>query len=160
MGKGIAVNIQEENKRLVRHYIREIVNTGDVKRIECFIATDYIEVYHNSEHNLGIDGAKQHILVVRETYPDLKVRVVQQIAEGEWVASRITATGTHLGEWLGIEPTGKRLEYTGINFDRVIDGLIVEHGGAANMLGPLLEAGALCSTHHDGHSSNGHKSGG
>jgi predicted ester cyclase len=71
------------------------------------------------------------------------VTVEQQIAEGEWVVSRITARGTHLGTWLGMKPTGEWVEITGVNIDRVVDGRIVEHGGAANLLGPLLEIGAI-----------------
>lgn len=66
-----------------------------------------------------------------------------QIAEGEWVVTCITAQGTHQGVWLGIKPTGKVLTYTGVNVNRIVDGLITEHGGAANLLGPLLEADAL-----------------
>jgi hypothetical protein len=42
-----------------------------------------------------------------------------------------------------MKPTGKRVEITGVNVDRVVDGRIVEHGGAANLLGPLLEIGAI-----------------
>jgi len=137
------MDAQEANKRVVRHYIRQVVNTGNVDRIERFIAPDYIEVYHNTEHALGVDGAREHVLSVRKTYPDLHVTIHQQIAEGEWVVTRITARGTHKGTWLGIGPTEKRIEYTAVNVDRVIDGRIVEHGGAANMLGPLLEAGAI-----------------
>jgi hypothetical protein len=40
-------------------------------------------------------------------------------------------------------PTRKRVSFTGLNVDRVVGGRIVEHGGAANLLGPLLEIGAL-----------------
>jgi hypothetical protein len=47
------------------------------------------------------------------------------------------------GEWAGVRPTGKPLVFTGVNVDRVVDGRIVEHGGAASLLGPLLEAGAV-----------------
>ena len=43
---------------------------------------------------------------------------------------------------MGMKPTGKKLEISLVNVDRVIDGRIVEHGGAANMLEPLLEIGA------------------
>lgn len=46
-------------------------------------------------------------------------------------------------KWIGIKPTGKTVVFTGVNFDRVVDGKIVEHGGAANILGPLLEIGAI-----------------
>jgi hypothetical protein len=50
---------------------------------------------------------------------------------------------THLGEWLGIAPTGRQLIYGGVNVDKVVEGKMVEHGGAANLLGPLLEVGAV-----------------
>jgi predicted ester cyclase len=130
-------------KTLVRRYYEEIVSTGAVHRVPEFISTDYSEVYNNVTYPVGIDGAKEHILGVRRTYPDLRVTVEQQIAEGEWVVSRVTARGTHEGVWLGMPPTGKVLEMTGVNVDRVVRGLIVEHGGAANLLEPLLEAGAI-----------------
>ena len=51
--------------------------------------------------------------------------------------------GTHLGEWLRMKPTGRAVTMTAVNVDRVVDGRIVEHGGAANMLEPLLNIGAI-----------------
>jgi predicted ester cyclase len=69
--------------------------------------------------------------------------VERQIAEGEWVVTLVTARGIHRGEWRGITPTGRPIVMTGLNVDRVVDGRIVEHGGAANMLDALLEIGAV-----------------
>jgi steroid delta-isomerase-like uncharacterized protein len=132
-----------ENKRLVRRYIEEVVNTGNVDRIAQFISPDYIDSHDKTGQSSGLEGAKRHVLGVRQTYPDLHVTVEQQIAEGEWVVTRITARGTHQGAWLGMGPTGKKVEITGVNVDRVVDGRIVEHGGAANLLEPLLEIGAM-----------------
>jgi predicted ester cyclase len=60
-----------------------------------------------------------------------------------WVVTRVTMRGTHGGAWQGIQPTGKTVEVTAANIDRVVDGRIVEHGGAANLLGPLLAIGAI-----------------
>jgi predicted ester cyclase len=60
-----------------------------------------------------------------------------------WVVSRITARGTHQGTWLGMRPTGRIIEIVGVNIDKVVNGRIVEHGGAANLLEPLLEIGAV-----------------
>jgi predicted ester cyclase len=134
---------EEENKRLVRRYLEEVVNTGDVTRIAEFIAPEYEEVYRNVRYPMGIEGAKKHVLGGRETYPDIEVRIERQIAEGDWVVSQITARGTHRGTWLGIKPTGKVVEFTGVNIDKVVNGRIVEHGGAANLLEPLLEIGAV-----------------
>lgn len=133
----------EENKLIVRGYINEIINTGNLDNIGNYISQDFSEVYEGKKYSLGVEGAKEHILGVRNTYPDLQLSIDHQIAEGEWVATSITATGTHKGEWLGIKPTGKIITYTGVNINRVVDGKIIEHGGAANMLGPLLDIGAV-----------------
>ncbi len=133
----------EENKRLVRRYYEDVVNTGNVAGLADFIGPDYVEVHEKTRHRIGIEGARQHLLGVRETYPDLQLSVDQQIAEGEWVVTRVTARGTHRGAWLGMKPTGKAVEMTAVNIDRVINGRIVEDGGAANLLEPLLKIGAI-----------------
>ena len=134
---------EADNKLLIRRYIEEVVNTGNTSNIEQFVSDDYTEVFEGVRYPTGITGAKEHILGVRKVYPDLSLTIDHQIAEGEYVATSITARGTHKGEWLGIKPTGKVLRYTGVNVDRIVNGRIVEHGGAANMLGPLLEVGAV-----------------
>lgn len=133
----------EDNKALVRRYYEEVVSTGAVDALARFVAPDYVEVHDNSRYPIGLDGARQHLLGVRRTYPDLRLTVEQQIAEGEWVVSRVTMRGTHAGEWQGIKPTGKTVEVTAVNLDRVVGTRIVEHGGAANLLGPLMEIGAV-----------------
>lgn len=133
----------EDNKSIVRRYYEQVVNTGNVDLVESFVSPEYTEVDEGKRNAIGIEGAKAHIIGVRQTYPDLHITIEQQIAEGEWVVTCITARGTHKGSWLGIKPTGKPVAFTGVNVDRVVDGRIVEHGGAANMLGPLLEIGAI-----------------
>jgi len=133
----------EQNKVLVRRYYEEVVNTGDVERIDGFIGPDYVEVHDGKRYECGIEGAKDHICGGSKTYRDLHLEIEKQIAEGEWVVTCLTATGIHEGEWLGIKPTGKAVSFTVVNVDKVVNGRIVEHGGAANMLGPLLEIGAV-----------------
>ena len=122
------------NKEGIRRYIEEVVNPGDLARVEHFVSADYVEVLDGKRHPVGSQGAKDHVRGVRETYPDLRVTIEAQIAEGDWVASAIVARGTHRGAWLGMQPTGKALTFTGVNLDKVVAGKIVEHGGAANLL--------------------------
>lgn len=133
----------DENKLLVRRFYEEVVNTGNVEHIAAFVGADCVETDGKVRVVSGVEGMANHVAAVRDVYPDLQLTVERQIAEGDWVVSLVTARGTHCGSWLGMKPTGRSLVFTGVNVDRVRDGRIVEHGGAANMLEPLLEAGAL-----------------
>jgi predicted ester cyclase len=133
----------ENKKWLVRRYYEEVGNTGNLDEIEQYISPEYTEVYENKRHSVGVAGAKAHIVGVRQTYPDLHITIERQIAEGEWVVSCITARETHKGVWLGMKPTNRPVAMSGINVDRVVNGNIVEHGGAINMLEATIEIGAI-----------------
>ena len=133
----------ENKKELVSQYIQKILNTGNVDKIEDFISQDYTEVYRKQRYPVGIEGARRHILGVRETYPDLHLSIEQQFVDGDWVITSYTMTGTHKGVWMNIKPTGKKIEVTGLNLDKIVEGKIVEHGGAANLFEALLDIGAI-----------------
>jgi len=132
-----------DNKSLVKDYIELVLNAGDISLIPKYVSPDYVEIYNNKKYPVGIEGAKDHIIGVRNNYPDIKLSINQQIAEGEWVATCYTMSGTHSGSWMGIKPTGKEIMVTGVNIDKIVDGKIVEHGGAANMFEGLLDIGAI-----------------
>jgi predicted ester cyclase len=123
--------MEDATNLIVRRFIEMVVNTGDLKRVAEFVAPAIVE------------ETKRHIEDVRSTYPDLTVTVGDQIAEGEVVATRVTARGTHLGAYLGMTPTKKAIVIEGVNFDRIRGGKIVEHWGAANTLEALVSIGAF-----------------
>ncbi len=139
----------DQNKTLVRRYYEDVFNSGDISRLEDFVSPDYTEIYNQKVDTVGIDGAREHILGVRKTYPDIQLKVNRQIAEGDWVVTEVHMQGTQLGDWLGIHPTGKRISVTAVNMDKVLDGLIAVHTGAANLLEPLLDIGAVQVTAQD-----------
>jgi len=134
---------QNIRKKVVRDYIEQIINTGNPRHISDYISSDYIEEYNGQRYEMGIEGAINHIAGVRKTYPDLKLTIERQICEAEWVATYYVMEGTHEGEWMGIEPTNKKVKIYGVNLDKVISNKIVEHSGAANLLEPLLEIDAI-----------------
>lgn len=138
-----ARNDPEANKLLVRRFLAEVVDTGAVERIAEFVAADCVETDGRTRVTSGVEGMARHVEAVRAVWHGLQVTVGRQIAEGEWVASCVTARGVHGGEWLGIAPTGREVAITGVNVDRVVAGRIVEHGGAANMFDALLGIGAI-----------------
>jgi predicted ester cyclase len=132
-----------ENKQLVRRCITEAVNEGKPELLENFLSRDFVNHTDKTRGGAAIEEAREHLLAVRRTYPDLKLTVQDQIAEGDIVVTRLKMRGTHKGEWLGMKPTGKIVEIDGVNIDRVVDGRIVEHWGVANTLEALLEIEAL-----------------
>ena len=81
---------------------------------------------------------RDHLTAVGGTYPDCSIRILRQYADGETVISEFIMEGTLTGAWLGIKPAHKRLSFTGVDIDKVADGKIVEHGGAATSLWALL----------------------
>ena len=132
-----------DNKTIIRRFIEEIENTGDISNIQEFISEDYVEVYEGERYKIGIKGAIDHVLGVRRVFPDLKLTIENQISEGEWVVTVYSVTGTFMDEWFGMKPTGKPITFKGVNVDRIRDGKIIEHGGAANLLEPLMKAGVI-----------------
>lgn len=137
------MTLLEANKLVVRRLIEDAANTGCVGILDQIIAPDCLATDGRTRIPCGVAGMAAHIQAVRQTYPDLHITIENQIAEGEWVATQITARGTHLGSWLEMAPTGKRVTISGIDLDRVVNGRIVEHGGAANTFEALLEVGAI-----------------
>ena len=135
--------VAEANKRLVRRFFVEVVNTGDVSRLSDFIGPTYVDHYAGSEVARGPGVVADHVRAVRDTYPDLHVDVEQQFADGDVVITRVVAAGTHQGTWLGMAPSGRRVRIAAVNIDRISDGRIVEHWGMANTLGALIESGIL-----------------
>ncbi len=131
------------NKSIIRRFVEEIENTGDVSNIREFISEDYVEVYESKRYNIGIKGAIDHVLGIRKVFPDLKLIIENQISEGDWVVTVYSVTGTFSDDWFGMKPTGKTITFTGVNIDLVKDDKIIEHGGAANLFEPLLKAGVI-----------------
>jgi hypothetical protein len=74
----------------------------------------------------GTEGLKQTIITYRSAFPDLKATVDDIFAEGDRVAYRWSTRGTHLGDWLGIPPTGYHMAATGITLFRIAGGKVVE----------------------------------
>ena len=88
---------------------------------------------------MGIDGMKQHLVALKKTYPDYTMKIIRQYVTDDYVISEFIMRGTHKGEFFGITPTNEVLEITGVDIDKVIDGKIVEHGGATNTFEAFFE---------------------
>ena len=91
----------------------------------------------------GPQGTRELIEGYRTAFPDIKITVEEQIAEGDLVATRWTAKGTHKGELMGIAPTGKESTVTGVTIDKIKDGKIVESWNNWDTLGMMQQLGVI-----------------
>lgn len=133
----------EQNRALVSNYIQVIWNEGRVERLTEFIDPAFIS--HDPadpEPIRGIDGLTEAIHRYHAAFPDLVNTIEDQIAERDLVATRWSSTGTHQGVSFGLEPTGNRRDVTGIQFNRIRDGRIVEEWHSWDTLGLLRQLGA------------------
>src|SRR5437763_1716126 len=135
----------DQNKALVRRCIDEVWNRADSGAFDALLSPSIIR--HGpppTEGDIrGLDGFRQLVAMYRAAYPDLIVSIDNQVAEGDQVASRWTARGTHGGELMGMAPTGRSLSIVGVIVDRIEGGKIAEEWASYDALGMLQQLGAL-----------------
>ena len=133
----------EGSKGIVRRFVEEVQNGGDVAAVDEFAAPGYVN--HSAPPGVPPDreGLKQLTALFRAAFPDGRMTIEEMVAEGERVATRKTCRGTHRGELMGIPPTGKVVEIGLIDIVRLVDGKVVESWSAADDPGLLRQLGVL-----------------
>ena len=127
----------------VKYFYETVISENQIERMAEFISPECCVKIGEKLIPVGIEGMKEHIQTTKQTYPDYRMKITKQFCDGNYVISEFIMEGTHKGEWIGIKPTGKRLVFTGVDIDKVIDGLIVGHSGAVNTFETLFEAGMI-----------------
>jgi steroid delta-isomerase-like uncharacterized protein len=128
------------NKDLVVRFVDALWSNGEMSAIGDLMAPE--ATIHQPEVG-GTAGLMAFNRTLRTAFPDWHSTPEEMIAEGESVAERWTGRGTHLGEFQGIPPTGRKVEVPGVVFYRIVDGKIVEFRGSFDMLRLLQQLGAV-----------------
>jgi predicted ester cyclase len=122
----------QENKDLVRREQEELWNhTGELDAAEELFAAAQVE------------AAKQQAADFRRGFPDVVSTIEDLIAEGDKVAAHWRSRATHQGDYMGIAPSGKEVEFTGISFYRIEGGKIAESWTVEDQLGLMRQIGAI-----------------
>ena len=137
--------IPEGSKELVRRLYGGLMAKGDTAVAEEVLAEDYLD------HDIpGVgEGGRQELIAavlgVRAAVPDIAPTLGPVLAEGELVAVRIEAHGSHTGAPFppGIPATGRSVTWKEVHIFRCADGRIVEHWGVFDLLGILQQLGAI-----------------
>lgn len=130
----------EENKRIVRRIREEIEEQGNHDAIDEIFAEDVVVHTPMGEFS-GREAIKEMYESDREGFADSTETIHDIVAEGDTVAIRLTERGTHEGEFMGIEPTGKEFEIQTTAFFRLEDGKIAEWWMQPDTLGLVQQLG-------------------
>jgi steroid delta-isomerase-like uncharacterized protein len=133
----------EDNKAMVRRYIEEGVNKGNLVVVDELIAADYVGHTPFASELKGPEGVKQDITGSRTAFPDRTLTIEDMIAEGDTVVTRWSSRGTHRGTYRGIAPTGKQVSTVGVSIIRVANGKIQENWEYWDTLSILQQVGAV-----------------
>ena len=122
----------------------ERINSGDIDGFGELMADDFVE----HEEMPGLTPTKQGVLdlfrMYRSAFPDLNMHADEVLVSGDKTISRVTVTGTHQGEWLGMAPTGSRIDVKVIDIMQFDDaGLVREHWGLMDTLTMMQQLGAI-----------------
>ncbi len=140
--------MSEQNKARIRKIIVEQAwNQGRLEALDELAAPGL--VVHDPSlpggETVGLEPYKQGIQAYRTAFPDVHIVVEDQVAEGDKVVTRLSATGTHRGALMGIAPTGNHVSITGLSMIRFENGMAVEAWSEADVLGLLQQIGAIPS---------------
>jgi len=122
--------IPEMNKALVRRYIEQVLNGGELDLIDELFASPLNE------------QVRKVATIYRSAFPDMHETIHDLVAEGDTVMARWTFRGTQLGQWHDIPPTGKTIEMLGFSIYWVRDGQIVDDQALLDLDGGLEQLGA------------------
>lgn len=122
--------MSEANKTVVRRLVEEVLNGGHLEVIDELYTPELAP------------AARRWIAPFRASFPDVHMEIVELIAEADKVVGRFTCSATHLREWLGQVPTGRRFERVDeVSIFRFRDGRIAHAWSLEDTLGRLRQLG-------------------
>ena len=137
--------MSEQNKALSKRNFEEVFSQGKLQLIDELVAANFT-AYDPSFPGgkvTGREGLRQYVEMYLAAFPDAHFTIHDQFADGDKVATRWTASGTHKGDLMGIAPTGKRSTSTGITIDRYENGKAVESFSNWDTLGMFQQLGVV-----------------
>jgi steroid delta-isomerase-like uncharacterized protein len=128
-----------------RERVEVLFNRGELDRVEEFVTEDFVNHEAWPGEDPGYEGFRLRLRRLRDALPDIHMEVHEVVAGGDLVAYRATLTGTHRGELLGMEPTGRSFSVQHMHMLRMRDGRSSEHWATRDDLGMLQQLGIIPS---------------
>jgi predicted ester cyclase len=119
----------EENKAIYCRFVQEVLNQGNVAASDRFFAPEFVDHSLPPDMPGNVAGFKEWLKMFRTAFPDQRWELEVILAEGDLVAHHKRVWGTHTGEFMGLAPTGKRINTAEIGIIKFAHGRMVEFWG-------------------------------
>ena len=133
----------EDLKAIVQRFNDEVISQGKVELIDELVADDFVEHQAPPGAPNGKEAVRAFTETFRAAFPDLTMKTLGTVAEGDEVWFYSTMSGTHEGEFMGIPATGKKFEVAGFDRVRFKDGKAVEHWGVFEDMSMMQQLGVI-----------------
>ena len=130
----------EENKAIVR-YVYDLCTKKDISTLFEQYDPGYIE--HSRNGDLSIEQLKATTTMFFEAFPDSSWAVENMVGEGDLVAYQVIIKGTHKGQFMGIAPTGNRIEMVDTSIKKITNGKLSESWGTIDSLSMMQQLGII-----------------
>lgn len=137
--------LEAQAKAVVRLNTEKVQGEGDFVLFEELFADDFVDHTPQPGTTADKDGVRVLYHRLRDAFPDFRPEIHWQSVDGDLVTTYKTYHGTHKGDFLGIAPTGRTVQFETVDAMRVREGRIVEHWGVANLYSVLGQLGATVS---------------
>lgn len=129
----MTMTTSEQAKAIVRRNTEEVQGKGNFELFDELFAEDFLD--HTPQPNMvpNKEGVRRLYRGLREAFPDFHAVIHWQAVEGDLVTTFKTYHGTHKGTFLGVAPSGKKVQFETVDAMRVKNGKITEHWGVANL---------------------------
>jgi predicted ester cyclase len=133
----------EENATIGRRWTEEALDSHNLDLLDEIVAPDIIHHAGIFVDEVGRDSLKDDLAALLAAFPDIRFTADVIVADEDGAAVRWAGSGTHNGPLQNIEPTGKKVVFTGINVYRIACGQIVEGWSEPDSLGLLRQLGVV-----------------
>jgi predicted ester cyclase len=129
---------------LINRFYTEVMEGGDFARIDELLSDGFVDHEPLPGQPPGKEGARFFANTMRTAFPDIKLKTAEPaLVDGNLEALHVVLTGTHQGDLMGVGPTGRSVEFSGVDIIRVEDGKVAEHWGATDTMTLMQQIGAI-----------------
>ncbi|TGB14476.1 ester cyclase [Streptomyces sp. MZ04] len=127
----------------IRRILTEAFSQGKTEVLDELMTEDFVN--HNAPPGMdtGREGVKSVIRVERQGFPDLKVEIIRDFEDGDYVIQHVQLTGTHTGTAFGVAPTGRTVTWNEMHIAKIRDGRVSDHWACNDLHVLMIQLGQM-----------------